>query len=248
MLISWNWLNRHVDLSGLNPAEVAEEFTLKVAELDDCYRVGNDLETVLMVRIDGVEQHPDAKKLSVVTIWDGKQSSVVVCGAPNVRNADGQFAAWVSPGTKLPNGQLIENAELRGVLSAGMLASEQELGLSDDHDGILLIEDGVVPGSSIVDALPVEDWVWEVDNKAITHRADLWGHIGIAREVAMLTKRAFSEPEYDVAFGLSNPVIFESPLPAGCARYLTTRVDNVTIGDSPYWLKRLLSTCGIRPI
>lgn len=248
MLISWNWLNRYIDLSDLDPQEVGTQFTLRVAELDDVYEIGAGLDGVRTARIKSVSPHENAKKLSVVEIDDGDQVHTVVCGAPNVVGAEGHVVAWVPPGTTLPDGHLIQAAELRGVLSQGMLASEAELKLSENHDGILLLPEDTSVGCPLGDAVPMHDWVWEVDNKAITHRADLWGHYGIAREVSMLTNRPLRPMPEAFTFGGGEPVIFDKPLPAGCLRYLTTRIDNVVVSPSPQWLQRLLIAAGIRPV
>ncbi|MGB0647311.1 MAG: hypothetical protein ACPGQS_09070, partial [Bradymonadia bacterium] len=113
MLISWNWLNRHIDLEGLDPKEVGAQFTLKVAELDDVYEIGAGLDGVKTARIERVRAHPDAKKLSIVNIHDGAKEHELVCGAPNVKNAEGSVVAWVQPGTTLPNGMEIAVAEIR---------------------------------------------------------------------------------------------------------------------------------------
>lgn len=248
MLISWNWLNRYIDLSDLDPIEVGTQFTLKVAELDDVYEVGGGLEGVRTARIVSVSAHENAKKLSVVEIDDGTSRQVVVCGAPNVIGAEGAVVAWVTPGTTLPDGHEIQAAELRGVLSQGMLASEAELKLSEAHDGILLLPSDTPTGCSLTEAIPVNDWVWEVDNKAITHRADLWGHYGIAREVSMLTNRPLRDAPVSFEYGARQAIGFKQGLPKGCLRYLSTRIDNVTIQPSPMWLQRLLIAAGIRPV
>ena len=168
-------------------------------------------------RVLKVDPHADAKKLSVVEISDGVDTHQLICGAPNVVDAVGQVVAWVQPGTTLPNGAEIRVAEI-GVVSHGMLASEQELGLSEEHEGILVLPAETPIGKRLGDAIPIEDWVWEVDNKAITHRADLWGHMGIAREVSMLTNRLNSASA--VSFGARSPVDLDIELPDGCKRYL----------------------------
>ena len=139
-------------------------------------------------------------------------------------------------------------AEIRGVVSKGMLASESELGLSEDHDGILLLPKATTVGIPLTEAIPVHDWVWEVDNKAITHRADLWGHYGIAREVSMLTGRELKPLTTELTFGNTSPVSMTESLPQGCLRYLSTRIDNISVQPSPIWLQRLLVAAGIRPV
>lgn len=248
MLISWNWLNRYIDLDGLDPQEVGESFTLKVAELDDVYPIGQGLEGVRTARVTKVVPHLDAKKLSIVEIDDGEDTHTLICGAPNVRNAVGNVVAWVQPGTHLPNGMQIDVAEIRGIVSHGMLASEEELGLSDENEGIWVLPAATPIGCSLSEAVPIKDWVWEVDNKAITHRADLWGHLGIAREISMLTGRNLRHQFPEIQFGEDQPVAFNGNLPDGCHRYLCTRIDNISVEPSPIWLQRLLVAAGIRPI
>ena len=248
MLISWNWLNRHIDLSGLDPKTVGEQFTLKVAELDEVYEVGGDLDGVFTARVMSVEPHTDAKKLSIVEIFDGEVRHQLICGAPNASSAVGNVVAWVKPGSVLPNGTEIKVAEIRGVMSNGMLASELELNLSDANEGILILPSTTVIGVPIAEAIPIHDWIWEVDNKAITHRADLWGHRGIAREVSMLTQRPLLPMETEFEFGSSQPIDLDQNLPVGCLRYLSTRIDDVVVEPSPIWLQRLLIATGVRPI
>ena len=102
MLISWNWLNRHIDLEGLDPRSVGAQFTLKVAELDDVYEIGGGLAGVKTARVERVQAHPDAKKLSIVDIYDGEMVHELVCGAPNVKGAGGRVVAWVQRAAPCP--------------------------------------------------------------------------------------------------------------------------------------------------
>jgi len=247
MFISWNWLNRHVDLSGLDPHEVGQLFTLKVAELDGIQDIGSGLESMRTVRIDSVEPIEGAKKLSRVMVDDGDGQRQIVCGAPNVRDAVGQTAILAPPGAVMPDGLEIREAEIRGVASAGMLASQKELGLSDEHAGIWL-PSGVEPGLSLCDAIPVQDVVWEVDNKAITHRPDLWGHYGIAREVAVLTGRTLKPLTSRVELGSDERVVVSVEDFVRCPRYTALVIEGVEVKSSPQWLQALLRATGVRPI
>jgi phenylalanyl-tRNA synthetase beta chain len=247
MFISWNWLNRHVDLSGLDPHDVGQLFTLKVAELDGIHDVGVGLDAMRTVRIDSVEPIEDAKKLSRVIVHDGDGQRQIVCGAPNVRDATGRTAILAPPGAVMPDGLEIREAEIRGVASAGMLASQKELGLSDDHAGIWL-PIGVEPGKALYDAIPVKDVVWEVDNKAITHRPDLWGHYGIAREVAVLTGRALKPLKSRVELGTEERVVVSVEDFVRCPRYTALVIEGVDVQPSPQWLQALLRATGVRPI
>ena len=247
MRISWNWLSRHLDTDGLDPHDVGRLFTLKVAELDGIIELGKGIERVTLVRVLEVGKHPSSDKLSLVRMTDGNAVHQLVCGAPNAKDAVGRLAAWVPPGTTLPDGTRIEVAAVRGVESAGMLASEAELGLSEEHDGILILDEGT-PGQALVDALPVRDVVFEVDNKAITHRPDLWGHRGIAREVASLTGRPLRPEPAPLPIPTTGaPVAVHVDAPDLCPRYLALRFDGVRVGPSPAWLAWALRSVGQRP-
>ncbi|MFT7626350.1 MAG: phenylalanyl-tRNA synthetase beta chain, partial [Myxococcota bacterium] len=249
MLISWNWLNRHVDLSGLDAREVGEQFTLKVAELDGVHEIGGGLDKMRCVRVESVAPVEGADKLTQVTVQDGETVITVVCGAPNARDSVGKIAVLCPSGSVMPDGKEIGTAVIRGVESSGMLASEAELGLSEDHDGIVLYDPlAVAPGQSFPHAVPVHDWVWEVDNKAITHRPDLWGHHGIAREVSVLVDRPFKDLDPRPAFGTEQRVTVSVQDAALCPRYMATVFEGVTVGPSPHWLQCLLRATGVRPI
>jgi phenylalanyl-tRNA synthetase beta chain len=248
MLISWNWLNRHVDLSELDPRTVGEEFTLKVAELDAITEIGAGLEAMRTVRIEEVSPVEGADKLTKVRVRDGKEDLELVCGAPNVRDAVGRIAVLCPEGSTLPNGLEIKRAVIRGVESRGMLASEQELGLSEHHDGILLLGDEIEAGQSFPEAVPVHDWVFEVDNKAITHRPDLWGHYGIAREIAILTDRPLQRLDPKPEYTREGRVLVDVAVPTLCPRYLCAYFSDVKIAPSPEWLQCLLRATGVQAI
>lgn len=248
MLISWNWLNRHVDLSGLDAREVGEAFTLKVAELEGVHEIGAGLEGARTALIEAVAPVEGSDKLSHVTVRDGQRTQTVVCGAPNVRDAVGRIGVLVPAGATLPDGTKIERATIRGVESNGMLASESELGLSEEHEGILLLDGDIAHGQALTDAVPVHDFVFEVDNKAITHRPDLWGHYGIAREVALLVDRPLKPLAPEVDFPKEGRVLVTVADPALCPRYTSAYFTGVQIAPSPAWLQCLLRATGVRPI
>ena len=246
MYISWNWLGRHVDLTGLDPRAVGAEFTLKVAELEGVHEVGAGLGDFRAVLIEAVE--PITDKLTKVAARDGDRVLQIVCGAPNAREAVGRVAALAPAGTRLPDGKEIGEAEIRGVKSSGMLASEKELGISEEHGGILLLSPGTAHGVPLYEAAPIHDWVFEIDNKAITNRPDLWGHYGVAREVALLTGRALRPLDPRPAFGAEKRVSAAVLDPVLCPRYLCAAFTGVRIAPSPEWLRCLLRATGVRPI
>src|SRR5579875_592906 len=164
-----------------DPAELQRLITMKTAECEGIEAAGAHFAQVVAVRVLDVQPLPKGKNRAV-TIDAGPGREVrVVCGAPNVR--PGMLAPWVPPGTALA-GKTIGRAVIEGVESEGMLASAVELGISRDHAGLLELEN-VEPGQPLPGL--AADWIIEIDNKSLTHRPDLWGHIGMAREVAAIT-------------------------------------------------------------
>jgi phenylalanyl-tRNA synthetase beta chain len=247
MKISTRWLARHVDLAGLSAQELAADLTIHTAEVEGLERFAPWLADVVVGHVVERAKHPDADKLSVCKVDAGTGELVqIVCGAPNV--AAGQRVAVALPGTSLPGDLKIKKSKIRGVESLGMICSERELQLSDEHQGIWTLPGEPPIGTSVASALGVDDWVIEIDNKSLTHRPDLWGHRGIAREVAAIRGRALRP--LDLAWpatesGAPYPVAVES---AGCSRYVGLPIDGVQNGPSPAWLRFLLLAVGQRPI
>jgi phenylalanyl-tRNA synthetase beta chain len=247
MKISYRWLARHVDLDGVDAERVAAELTMSTAEVEGVERFAPQLSAVTVGHVLVRDQHPDADKLSLCTVDVGRGEPLkVVCGAPNV--AAGQKVAVATVGTVLPGGLAIKKAKIRGVESHGMICSERELGLGEESGGIWVLDADARVGEPVARALALEDWVIEIDNKSITHRPDLWGHRGVAREVAAILRRELKplEPKLPRAEGgRPFPVRVETPL---CSRYLALAIDGAKNGVSPRWLKTLLLAVGHRPI
>src|SRR3954471_9578460 len=146
MKISWNWLRELVELPpGLGPQEVATRFGLSGVAVDGLHEVGKGLSGVIVAEVRAKRPHPKADKLTIVTVFDGQSETEVVCGAPNVplpgEGGPGHRprVVWARPGATLPSGMTLGVREVRGVPSPGMLCGEDELGLSEDHSGILLL-------------------------------------------------------------------------------------------------------------
>lgn len=246
MLLSYDWLNDHVDLSDVTPEQLAELLTVHVAEVDGVGEPGGGWPGVRVAKVTGLRPHPNADKLRLVTLNDGSTEVEVVCGAPNV--AEGQHICFAPEGTVLPGGLKLERREIRGVESGGMVLSEQELGLSDDHDGILVLGDDAAIGTPVKDILPGGPTL-DVDNNGITTRPDLWGHYGAAREVATILEKDFGPLE--VGAELPNDaaeVAVEITAPELCSRYLGWAIGGIKVGPSPDWLKRRIETVGQRSI
>lgn len=246
MRVSCNWLSRHVDLSGVDLVALGRRFTMAVAELDGIERIGHDLDRVVVGHVLAV-QGLEGKKVRLTRVDTGAHGvREIICGAPNV--ATGQKVAVALPGQKL-GAMEIKVAEVAGVVSHGMICSEKELGLSDDHAGIMVLAEGAPVGVPLAEAIPgLADTIYVIDNKSLTHRPDCWGHRGIAREIAALLGRPMRPLAAEVAFGEARPLTIEVHDQNACPRYTATTMSGVHIAPSPQWLRLLLQRVGTRPI
>ena len=248
MLISMNWIGDFVDLDGLDKLDLIHRFSLSTAEVEnEIFNKGSDIEGIVIAEILSVEPHPESKKLHLLKVNAGGSEPVdVVCGAPNVRV--GMKTAFAPLGARIGD-ITIAPRKLAGIPSNGMCCSEAELGLSDNNSGIMEITDDIPNGTLLKDAYQVDDIVFEVDNKSLTNRPDLWGHYGIAREFSVLAGRPLKPIEkvdlsqYDGLPGVDMKI--EDPL---CYRYACLKVDNITRNVSPVNMRLRLYYCGMRAI
>lgn len=248
MFLSMNWISDFVDLSGLDKMDLIHRFSLSTAEVEnEIFEKGKDLSGVVVAEIKSVEPHPESKKLHLLKVdaGDGKLTDVV-CGAPNVRV--GMKTAFAKVGARLGD-ITIAPRQLAGFDSYGMCCSEKEIGISDDNSGIMDITDDIPCGTDIKDAYAVDDIVFEVDNKSLTNRPDLWGHYGIAREFAALAGRPLKPLDtvdlhaYDALPKVDMKI--EDPL---CQRYSCLQVENIHTAVSPVNMRIRLYYCGMRAI
>lgn len=248
MFLSMNWISDFVDLSGLDKMDLIHRFSLSTAEVEnEIFEKGKDLSGVVVAEIKSVEPHPESKKLHLLKVdaGDGKLTDVV-CGAPNVRV--GMKTAFAKVGARLGD-ITIAPRPLAGFDSYGMCCSEKEIGISDDNSGIMDITDDIPCGTDIKDAYAVDDIVFEVDNKSLTNRPDLWGHYGIAREFAALAGRPLKPLDtvdlhaYDALPKVDMKI--EDPL---CQRYSCLQVENIHTAVSPVNMRIRLYYCGMRAI
>lgn len=248
MFLSMNWISDFVDLSGLDKMDLIHRFSLSTAEVEnEIFEKGKDLSGVVVAEIKSVVPHPESKKLHLLKVdaGDGKLTDVV-CGAPNVRV--GMKTAFAKVGARLGD-ITIAPRQLAGFDSYGMCCSEKEIGISDDNSGIMDITDDIPAGTDIKDAYAVDDIVFEVDNKSLTNRPDLWGHYGIAREFAALAGRPLKPLDtvdlhaYDALPKVDMKI--EDPL---CQRYSCLQVENIHTAVSPVNMRIRLYYCGMRAI
>ena len=248
MFLSMNWISDFVDLSGLDKLKLINQFSLSTAEVEnEIFFKGEDLSGVVVAEIKSVEPHPDSKKLHLLKVDAGESELTdVVCGAPNVRV--GMKTAFAKVGAKL--GEIeIAPRKLAGYTSCGMCCSEKEIGISDDNSGIMEITDDIPNGTDLKDVYAIDDIIFEVDNKSLTNRPDLWGHYGIAREFAALAGRELKPLDViDTAKYDNLPKVdmkIEDPL---CQRYSCMQIENVSRSVSPVNMRIRLYYCGMRAI
>jgi len=258
MKLSFNWLCEFVDLSDFDPFEVGLRLTMSTCEMEGVQEVGSDLDGVVVGKIVEVKPHPDSDHLYLTKVDIGKEVLDIVSGAPNTRKDS--FVPVALVGAKLPEGMKVRQTRIRGVLSCGVVCSEKELGVSDDHSGLWILNnelhkgDKLSLGTPVSKLFPTRDFIFEIDNKSITHRPDLWGHYGFARELSSIYRRelnpVYTQKEYDEVLNIEgkktiNIEIKDRDL---CPRYTALMITNISVIRSPYMIRRRLYTLGVRPI
>ncbi len=249
MRVPLKWLREYVEVS-LPLKEVAHRLTMAGLEVTGIERTGSDWESVVVGEVIAVRPHPDADRLRLVTVHDGRSRYEVVCGASNV--AEGQKIAYASLGASLIDAsrgepRKLKKAKIRGVVSEGMVCSERELGLSDEHEGILVLAAEAPVGRPLVEVLG--DTVLVIDMKP--NRADGLSILGVARDIAALTGPSVREP--DSTFAAKGAAIegrarAEIADPDLCPRFTLALIENIRIGPSPSWMQERLLAAGMRPI
>lgn len=248
MFLSMNWISDYVDFTGLDKLDLIHRFSLSTAEVEnEIFLKGQDLKGVVCAEIKSVEAHPESEKLHLLKVDIGEPDLVdVVCGAPNVRV--GMKTAFAKVGAQIGD-ITIAPRKLAGFTSNGMCCSEKEIGISDDNSGIMDITDDIPNGTDLKDVYAIDDIVFEVDNKSLTNRPDLWGHYGIAREFAALAGRELKPLDTVDLHAYDNlPKVdmkIEDPL---CQRYSCLQVENIHTNVSPVNMRIRLYYCGMRAI
>ncbi len=270
MIISVNWLKKYTDID-LSIDELVEVIGSRIVEIESVTDLGAKYKDVIIVRVDQCAPLPDTDHLNATKIDDGgylkdverdeKGLISVVCGASNIKA--GMLVAWLPPSSIVPDSFndiepfVLQPKMLRGVMSNGMIASAKELDLYDDHTGILEIDKEVEPGTKFADAYELNDYLLDIENKSLTHRPDMFGIIGFAREVAAIQNKAFVTPDWLAE------VVPEYNKIKPTVTNLTVRVESSQICDryqavvlsgadasrkSPLEIQTLLARVGVRPI
>ncbi len=246
MLLSLSWLREFVPYEGSAEA-LADHLTMLGLELEEIVHPFRDIESIVVGRVVECDPHPNSDHMHVCKVDVGQGELLpIVCGAPNV--AAGQIVPVATVGTTMPGGLLIKKAKLRGEPSFGMICSERELGLSEDHQGILVLPSTCTVGSRLVDALNLDTEVLDID--VTPNRADCLSVLGLAREVALAFNLPMTVQERPLILSkcdLPHPVI-EIADPKLCPCYLGRVITNVTLAPSPLALRCRLHAVGVRSI
>lgn len=256
MKVSYNWLKDYVDFDQ-SPEEVAEILTLTGLEVEEITQIGSNLSGVVVGHVLTCEQHPNADRLKVCSVDVGTTLPLpIVCGAPNV--AVGQKVLVATVGTELPVAMpdgsplIIRKSKIRGEVSEGMICAQDELGIGNDHSGIIVLkEDAVVgaPASTVINANV--DYVLEIG--LTPNRPDASCHLGVARDLAAVLNKHLKKP-FKKTTDASSCVIEHPEFSIAiadkdkCHRYVGILINGVKIGPSPEWLKNRLGAIGLRPI
>lgn len=245
MRISLNWIKDFINIDGIDPKEIADKLTMCGLEVEG-YEEKNRLNNVVVGKVLKCEKHPNADKLSLCVVSTGDEEHQVVCGAPNVRA--GQTVVFAKVGAVLPE-VTIKKAKIRGTESCGMICAEDEIGISENHDGIMILPDTLEAGSDVNDFLGLPDVILEI---GITpNRADCLSMIGYAREIAALYGLELKEKTFELTESGDDAskfggVVIENK--TACPTYTGRIIKDVKIGPSPVWMQNRLRAAGVRPI
>ena len=258
MKLSYRWLNEYIKINDIDPQEIAHRLTMCTSEIESVEEIGGGLKGVVVGKIMEVKPHPDSDHLFLTRVDVGKEVLPIVSGAPNTAKDTHVPVALI--GAQLPGGMKVKRAKLRGAESHGVVCSERELGVSEDHSGLWILDgedldtQKLRPGTPVEELFPTHDYIIEIDNKSINNRPDLWGHYGFVREIAAIFGR---EPapllppetiERIVRGGKGDKVKVEILDEDLCPRYTAIALKGIGIEKSPYVIRRRLSTLGVRPI
>ncbi len=261
----------NVDLKSIPHDEILQKMGAQLGSIEDTTEWRDKYKDIIVAKVVSCEKHPNADKLSLCLVDDGGVASSVVrneegyvqvvCGANNV-TAD-IFVAWIPPGATVPSSLdtdpfVLEARELRGKVSNGMIASPKELDISDEHEGILILDEKEIgskpkPGENFSNYYGLDDYIVDCENKMFTHRPDCFGNLGIARELAGIFGLEFKSPDWyleDVVFEeiQNDSLNISNSVTDLVSRFTVVGLDNITNGHSPIWMQSYLKRVGIKPI
>src|ERR1035437_6992561 len=248
MKISLNWLKQYVSIENIPLNDLLNKLTLSGLEVEDVNDESSKLKNIIVGFVKEKKKHPNADKLSLCVVSTGDEDFQVVCGAPNVEV--GQKVIFAKIGAVIPHGNFtIAKAKIRGIESFGMLCSESEIELSDDHSGLKILDHSLKEGTPISEALGLNDVLLEI---GITpNRPDALSHYGIARDISAIYNFELKYPAFNLIEsnqGISKLAQIEIEDTLNCPRYSSRVVTDVNVKESPTWLKESLRKIGLRQI
>ena len=248
MKVTLNWLKKYINLSDIPVDDIVAKLTMSGLEVEEVINEKEIYGGFIVGYVKEKNKHPNADRLSVCTVSTGTEDLQVICGAPNVEA--GQKVVFAPEGTVIPKGNFkLTKAKIRGVESFGMICAEDELELGDDHSGIMILDENLAEGTPITEALGLNDVIMEI---AVTpNRSDALSHIGVAADLAAIFNRNLKIDETELEEWdkkIDKYASIEIKDPENCPRYTARVVLNVTIKESPLWLKERLTKIGLRPI
>ncbi|AHB42713.1 Phenylalanine-tRNA ligase beta subunit [Candidatus Saccharibacteria bacterium RAAC3_TM7_1] len=275
MRVSLNQIKQFIDFELPPVDELVKKINSQLGKVEETINLGERYEKAVIVKVVSCEDHPNADRLHVCRVDDGgvvqdverdENGHVqVVCGAPNVHTD--MYAVWLPPSSTVPASFaekepfVLEKREIRGVMSNGMLAAGDELAINSDHDGIIEIDpdewkpsdEAVKPGVSFAKLYGLDDHVIDIENKMFTHRPDLFGQLGVAREIAGIHHQAFTSPDWYAGapeFSSASGLEFEvsNNADGNVPRLMTVAIKDVVVKPSPLWLQCALMRLGAKPI
>lgn len=259
MKVSLNWVKKYIDIPAeLTNSQIAYDLTMRTVEVEDVVDTAEKFHDIVVGKITAVNAHPNADKLRVCMVDIGESEDVqIVCGGSNLY--EGEKVVVSKPGAEVywhGESELmkIKKTKMRGVASYGMICGAEEVYLEDLYptdDPTVIVDLGDIdatPGQNIADVIGMNDTVLEIDNKSLTNRPDLWGHYGIARELAAIYKLPLKPlDEFVVPEGLREYEV-EIDCTEKCYRYACLEIRNLSVKDSPLWMKTAIINGGMRPI
>ena len=244
MQLSLDWISDFVDLSSVDAQDLAKLLTERVAEVEHVCVTGCDIPKVVVGEILKIEPIEGADKIRLTTVDVGTEKLQIICGAQNIHEGAKVPVALV--GCVLPGEFKIEKRKMRGVESNGMICSEAELGLAEKSEGIMLLDSALAVGKPFAEVCG-SNTIFEIDNHAITHRADLFSQLGFAREISVLKNLKlkaynleFPQPEKKIDVEVAEPKL--------CARYSALKISNIVVKESLLKIRERLESCGVRAI
>ena len=247
MYISSNCLKKYIkDSDSIDFNKVWNDFTIHSAEIDSIEEKGKDINNVVVAKIVSLSKHPTNEKYNVAKLDVGFSEITVVSSATNLY--EGMYVPCALEGGSLKGLEKVTKVELGGVLSKGVLASEKELGISDSHLGVMDLSKEYKVGENIKEYIPIDDIIIEIDNKSLTNRPDMWGHYGIAREVAAITGKELMPLDIFDDITNTTPLNIKVEDKENCNRYSGLKISNITKKEATLDMKVMLYYCGMRSI